>query len=201
MVNESKLHPYSKKPASYKLVSREVPGLLPKEGSLVWKRAGFARHAVHVTKCKHSPIQHSMTPSLADITPPSSQIAMTSSGLQAVTSPKHPASRPVASPSGLAMAARQRPTPTSCSGTPLVSRTCPLPRTSRSCPRSPSPFCFGHVTSSRTTRSWTCRRATPARQRKSRTRTRMSLMRRTSRARTHLASQQGEIVVLSCRKL
>lgn len=48
--NESKLHPYSKKPASYKLVSREVPGLLPKEGSLVWKRAGFARHAVHVTK-------------------------------------------------------------------------------------------------------------------------------------------------------
>ncbi|KAF7561243.1 hypothetical protein G7046_g2907 [Stylonectria norvegica] len=50
MVNESKLHPYSKKPASYKLVSREVPGLLPKEGSLVWKRAAFARHAVQVTK-------------------------------------------------------------------------------------------------------------------------------------------------------
>ncbi|KKY33421.1 putative peroxisomal copper amine oxidase [Diaporthe ampelina] len=48
--NEGRLHPYSKKPASYKLVSREVPGLLPKEGSLVWKRAGFARHAVHVTK-------------------------------------------------------------------------------------------------------------------------------------------------------
>ncbi|KAL1867057.1 peroxisomal copper amine oxidase [Diaporthe australafricana] len=48
--NESRLHPYSKKPASYKLVSREVPNLLPKEGSLVWKRAGFARHAVHVTK-------------------------------------------------------------------------------------------------------------------------------------------------------
>lgn len=52
--NESRLHPYSKKPASYKLVSREVPGLLPKEGSLVWKRAGFARHAVHVTKCESS---------------------------------------------------------------------------------------------------------------------------------------------------
>lgn len=51
--NEGKLHPYSKKPASYKLVSREVPGLLPKEGSLVWKRAGFARHAVHVTKCEY----------------------------------------------------------------------------------------------------------------------------------------------------
>lgn len=50
--NTSKPHPYSGKPASYKLVSREVPPLLPKEGSLVWKRAGFARHAVHVTKCK-----------------------------------------------------------------------------------------------------------------------------------------------------
>jgi primary-amine oxidase len=52
--NTNKLHPYSGKPASYKLVSREVPGLLPKEGSLVWKRAGFARHAVHVTKCKNA---------------------------------------------------------------------------------------------------------------------------------------------------
>lgn len=50
--NTNRLHPYSGKPASYKLVSREVPGLLPKEGSLVWKRAGFARHAVQVTKCK-----------------------------------------------------------------------------------------------------------------------------------------------------
>ncbi|KAF1351668.1 hypothetical protein EJ07DRAFT_137182 [Lizonia empirigonia] len=50
MCNESKINPYSKKPASYKLVSREVPELLPKPGSLVWKRAGFARHAVHVTK-------------------------------------------------------------------------------------------------------------------------------------------------------
>lgn len=50
--NTNKLHPYSKKPASYKLVSREVPGLLPKPGSLVWKRAGFARHAIHVTKCE-----------------------------------------------------------------------------------------------------------------------------------------------------
>jgi len=52
--NESKLNPYSKKPVSYKLVSREIPMLLPKEGSLVWKRAGFARHAIHVTKCKSS---------------------------------------------------------------------------------------------------------------------------------------------------
>ncbi|KAI1102877.1 copper amine oxidase [Jackrogersella minutella] len=48
--NTSKLHPYSKKPVSYKLVSREVAKLMPKEGSLVWKRAGFARHTVAVTK-------------------------------------------------------------------------------------------------------------------------------------------------------
>lgn len=50
--NTSKLHPYSGKPATYKLVSREVAPLLPKEGSLVWKRAAFARHAVFVTKCE-----------------------------------------------------------------------------------------------------------------------------------------------------
>ncbi|KAK0671876.1 copper amine oxidase [Cercophora samala] len=50
IANTNKLNPYSKKPVSYKLVSREVPGLMPKEGSLVWKRAAFARHAVHVTK-------------------------------------------------------------------------------------------------------------------------------------------------------
>ncbi|CAI0654598.1 unnamed protein product, partial [Colletotrichum noveboracense] len=31
IANTDKLHPYSGKPASYKLVSREVPGLLPKE--------------------------------------------------------------------------------------------------------------------------------------------------------------------------
>lgn len=61
MVNESKIHPYSKKPASYKLVSREVPGLLPKEGSLVWKRAGFARHAVHVTKCESPAVSPTLT--------------------------------------------------------------------------------------------------------------------------------------------
>ena len=54
MANENKLNAYSHKPVSYKLVSREVPALLPLEGSLVWKRAGFSRHAVHVTKCKLS---------------------------------------------------------------------------------------------------------------------------------------------------
>ncbi len=51
--NTNKVHPYSGKAASYKLVSREVPRLLPKEGSLVWNRAAFARHAVHVTKCEY----------------------------------------------------------------------------------------------------------------------------------------------------
>jgi primary-amine oxidase len=51
MANTNQLNPYSKKPVCYKLVSREVPKLLPKEGSLVWKRAGFARHTVHVTRC------------------------------------------------------------------------------------------------------------------------------------------------------
>ena len=54
IANTSKINPYSHKPVSYKLVSREVPTLLPKVGSLVWKRAGFARHAVHVTKCELS---------------------------------------------------------------------------------------------------------------------------------------------------
>ena len=51
MANPNKINPFSHKPVSYKLVSREVPKLLIKEGGLVWKRAGFARHAVHVTKC------------------------------------------------------------------------------------------------------------------------------------------------------
>jgi len=42
-------HPATGTPVAYKLVSREVPFLLPKEGSLVWKRGGFARHSIHVT--------------------------------------------------------------------------------------------------------------------------------------------------------
>lgn len=50
--NTSRIHPYSGKGSSYKLVSRDTPPLMPKEGSLVWKRAGFARHTVHVTPCK-----------------------------------------------------------------------------------------------------------------------------------------------------
>lgn len=49
MINPSRKHPYSGKPSSYKLVSREAPMLLPKPGSLVSNRAAFARHTVHVT--------------------------------------------------------------------------------------------------------------------------------------------------------
>ncbi|KAI1926121.1 peroxisomal copper amine oxidase [Ophidiomyces ophidiicola] len=57
IANTNKLNRHSKKPVSYKLVSREVPELLPKEGGLVWKRAGFARHAVHVTKYADNQIE------------------------------------------------------------------------------------------------------------------------------------------------
>lgn len=52
IANENKVNKYSGKPVSYKLVSREVAPLMPQEGGLAWRRAGFARHAVHVTKCK-----------------------------------------------------------------------------------------------------------------------------------------------------
>lgn len=71
IANTNKLNPYSKVPVAYSLVSREVPGLMPVEGSLVWNRAGFARHALHVTKYsdderypagRHVP-QHSGKPS------------------------------------------------------------------------------------------------------------------------------------------
>lgn len=48
--NTNRVHPRSGNPSNYKMVSRQVPLLLPKEGSLVWKRASFARHAVYVTK-------------------------------------------------------------------------------------------------------------------------------------------------------
>lgn len=50
--NPNKENPYSHKNPSYKLVSRECPVLLPKKGSLVWKRAGFARHHMQVVPYK-----------------------------------------------------------------------------------------------------------------------------------------------------
>lgn len=71
IANTGQVNPYSKAPVAYSLVSREVPSLMPVEGSLVWNRAGFARHAIHVTKYsdderypagRHVP-QHSGKPS------------------------------------------------------------------------------------------------------------------------------------------
>lgn len=52
IANENKLNKHSHKPVAYKLVSREVSPFLPQEGGLAWRRAGFARHTIHVTKCK-----------------------------------------------------------------------------------------------------------------------------------------------------
>lgn len=52
IVNENRLNPYSGKPVSYKLVSRESVPLMPAPGGLVWGRAGFARHTIHVTPYK-----------------------------------------------------------------------------------------------------------------------------------------------------
>lgn len=107
MCNEGKLNPYSGKPVSYKLVSREVPALLPKEGGLVWKRAGFARHAVHVTKCASSLLPSSKiasqlgyfgTDNLAVVG--YTQTKTTNSTRPAVTSPKHRVTRPRASRNG-----------------------------------------------------------------------------------------------------
>lgn len=49
IMNPNSIHPYSGQPAAYKIISRETPPLLPKKGSLVYNRAGFARHTMHVT--------------------------------------------------------------------------------------------------------------------------------------------------------
>lgn len=129
MVNESKLNPHSGRPVSYKLVSREVPGLLPKEGSLVWKRAAFARHAVHVTECKYMTSPQTFRNKVTDISS-LSKTPTTSSGLQAVTSRRHPESLLAASQSGSAMAAEALSTRILSCGTASVSPTSPLPRTS-----------------------------------------------------------------------
>jgi len=49
IVNPSIQHPFAKKPIGYKIISRESPGLLSKPGSVVYKRAGFARKTLWVT--------------------------------------------------------------------------------------------------------------------------------------------------------
>ncbi|GMM36201.1 U4/U6-U5 snRNP complex subunit [Saccharomycopsis crataegensis] len=48
LFNPKKLHPYSKKPASYKLVSTFCPPLLAQPGSLPYKRASWANDTVTV---------------------------------------------------------------------------------------------------------------------------------------------------------
>lgn len=48
ITNPSQLNPSSKKPASYKIVNTQCPTVLPKPGSVVYKRAGFARKALWV---------------------------------------------------------------------------------------------------------------------------------------------------------
>lgn len=48
ITNPSRLNPASKKPVSYKIVNTQCPAVLPKPGSIVYKRAGFARKALWV---------------------------------------------------------------------------------------------------------------------------------------------------------
>jgi primary-amine oxidase len=133
MANTNKLNPHSKKPVCYKLVSREVPSLLPKEGGLVWKRAGFARHAVHVTKCKYPLCLRaiSQTNSLC-------QTPMTRSTLQVAMSRRLPVSPLKACQHGLNQRAptAQLTTRILYSGTRSVSLTSHLLKTTPSCLRS-----------------------------------------------------------------
>lgn len=132
MANTNKLNPNSHKPVSYKLVSREVPKLLPKEGSLVWKRAGFARHAVHVTKCT-PPF---LASPISEPSPNTSQIPTTNSTPPAGTCPKPLANPRGVFPNGSPMARPRSTTPTSSSGTPSASRISQLLKISPSCRRS-----------------------------------------------------------------
>jgi len=50
IINPHKLNPACGKPVGYKIVARESPPLLCAPGSLVWRRAGFTRHTLWVTK-------------------------------------------------------------------------------------------------------------------------------------------------------
>ncbi|GAM88172.1 hypothetical protein ANO11243_062030 [Dothideomycetidae sp. 11243] len=50
IINPNKINPAAGKPPGYKIISRESPSLLCKPGSIVWRRAGFARHTLWVTK-------------------------------------------------------------------------------------------------------------------------------------------------------
>jgi primary-amine oxidase len=50
IINPSKINPACNKPVGYKIISRDSPSLLCKPGSLVWRRAGFTRKVLWVTK-------------------------------------------------------------------------------------------------------------------------------------------------------
>ena len=150
--NENKINPYSHKPVSYKLVSREVPDLLPREGSLVWKRAGFARHAIHVTKCEfsllffpfpfHFPFSSfTIQPPTTNLLSPKPQTPTTNSTPQAATYPKPPVPPPKVSPNGSPPTrSPQSKTQTSSSGTRSASRIFPRRKISPSCRRNRSRF-------------------------------------------------------------
>jgi len=48
IANTNRLNPSSKKPVSYKILNNSCPALLAKPGSMVWKRAAFARESLWV---------------------------------------------------------------------------------------------------------------------------------------------------------
>lgn len=52
IINPNRLHAAAKKPVSYKIINTQCPAVLAKPGSVVYKRAAFARKALFVTPYK-----------------------------------------------------------------------------------------------------------------------------------------------------
>ncbi|KAK1849474.1 peroxisomal copper amine oxidase [Colletotrichum chrysophilum] len=52
IINPSIMNPVAKKPVAYKILNNNCPALLAKPGSMIWKRAAFARKALWVTPYK-----------------------------------------------------------------------------------------------------------------------------------------------------
>lgn len=52
IINPNKMNEVSKKPVSFKIINNSCPPLLAKPGSVVWKRAAFARHSLWVVPYK-----------------------------------------------------------------------------------------------------------------------------------------------------
>lgn len=52
IINPNSINTVAKKPVAYKILNNNCPTILAKEGSPVWKRAGFARKALWVTPYK-----------------------------------------------------------------------------------------------------------------------------------------------------